>query len=98
MALEFLPDDLIDDLIPLHVTPNENCLFNAVSILLIGNEGLSTELRLRSAVALMQLESTFMENENALVSQLIQEQIVLYNPFASTDYRLNTTRVSREDI
>ena len=97
-AAEFVPNDIIDDFVPLRSTPNGNCLFNAASILLVGNETMSTELRLRSAVALMQLESTFMDNNNALISQLIQEQVILYNPFAATDYRLHSTNVSRETI
>ena len=33
-AVKSVPDDLIDDLIPLTSTPNGNCLFNAASTLL----------------------------------------------------------------
>ena len=75
-AVKSVPDDLIDDLIPLTSTPNGNCLSNAANTLLFGNERMSTELRLISEIALMQLDSIIVENDNTTLSRVFQEQIV----------------------
>jgi len=45
--------DLTSYGIPAMVTGDGNCLFNAVSIALCGNEVLSTEIRLRSAIEML---------------------------------------------
>ena len=39
---------------PLYSSPDGNCLFNALSIILFGNETKATELRLRTCIALLQ--------------------------------------------
>ena len=84
-AQTFMPKDAPPNLVPLVCTPNGNCFFNAVSILLTGNELLSTELRVRCGIALLQLKDQFINFEGTAVHQLIKEQIVLYSPFGRTD-------------
>ena len=64
---------------PVSVSGNGNCLFNAVSMSIYGNESLATELRVRVAIELS-LNSSFYEriNENAGFedcSPTIQESI-----------------------
>jgi hypothetical protein len=44
-----VPQDISPNLVPLKSTGNGNCLFNSVSILLIGNESLHGVLRLLTA-------------------------------------------------
>ena len=89
-ASQFLPIDAPRNCIPVSCTGNGNCLFNAISILLAGHEDLSTELRVRAAVALLQLQKSFTDPDSAAVRQLIHEQFVLYSPFALTDQQIHT--------
>ena len=54
--MEFLPKDALQIWFCWFVPQMKNCLFKAVSILLTGNELLSTELRVRCGIALLQLK------------------------------------------
>lgn len=52
LATQLLPDDIPDGLVPKKVTGDGNCLFNAVSVHLVGNQRLSLALRVLTAVEL----------------------------------------------
>lgn len=93
-AALLLPADAPTYFIALHATPNGNCLYNAVSLLLVGDASLATELRVRTAVALMQLQNIVLHSQRPMITQLIQEQLVLYDPFASTEYGLNSHTIT----
>lgn len=47
-----MPDDIPANLKPRKITANGNCLFNSVSVLLVGNEDLAFTLRLLTAAEL----------------------------------------------
>lgn len=95
-ALQLVPDDAPSDFFPVTTTPNGNCLFNAVSISLVGNESLSLELRVHTALVLLQLREHILNDDNQMVSDLLREQIVLYSPFAQTDYKLLCANATKE--
>lgn len=97
-ALQFLPSDAPQDMLPIHCTGNGNCLFNAISILLCGDESMCTELRIRAAIALIQLQTTFTNPSGGPVRQLIHEQSVLYAPFGATDYTVTSTTLIDHQI
>lgn len=46
---------------------------------------MATELRIRTAVALIQLQEEFTNLTNAAVRELVHEQAVLYSPFGAKD-------------
>ena len=97
-AKTLLPADISDNLVPLWTTPNGNCLYNAISLLLVGDESMSSELRLRTALALMQLENIIYQDGNEMVQELLSEQILLYDCFAITDYQLRKNTLTRDEI
>ena len=47
-----MPDDIPTEIIPTKVTGDGNCLFNSVSVLLVGSEDLAATLRLLTAAEL----------------------------------------------
>jgi hypothetical protein len=85
----FKPPDCPDEYVPIKCTGNGNCLFNTVSILLCGNEGMAVELRVRTAIALIQLQQEFSNISNRAVRQSIHEQSVLYAPDGVNNHRVN---------
>ena len=93
-ASELLPYDAPSNLIPLVCTGDGNCLFNTFSIHLVGHEALSTELRVRAAVALLQLKNEFTNTNSEAVRQLIREQCVLYSPFGIDDHHISQHQIS----
>ena len=52
LATHLLPQDIPNGLVPKKVTGDGNCLFNAVSVILVGNQRLSLALRVLAAVEL----------------------------------------------
>ena len=52
-ALMLYPWDGPDDFVPLKSTPDGNCLYNSISILLIGCEDMSLELRIRTVLSMI---------------------------------------------
>ena len=97
-ASQFLPNDAPNNLLPVWCTGNGNCLFNSISILLAGHEGLSTEIRVRTAVALLQLKNTFTNTNSGAVRQLIHEQAVLYSPFGTDDLQIGQHQINDAQI
>lgn len=92
------PTDAPEDLVPTNWTGNGNCFFNAASILLCGNERMATELRVRTAVALIQLQEEFTNPTNAAVRELVHEQAVLYSPFGAKDHSVTRDSIYDNEI
>ena len=97
-ALHYIPDDAPSNQFPIKTKPDGNCFYNAISIALIGNESLAIELRVRTALALLQLKDEILKDNQNMVTDLLKEQILLYSPFAETDYRLPSTNPSKEQL
>ena len=97
-AEQFLPTDSPDDFLPLIASSNGNCLYNSVSLLLVGNESMSSELRVRTSLALLQLKDYFMKSDSQAVTDMIKEQLLLYSPYAEHDYRLNNKTVTQNEL
>lgn len=97
-ALNLKPTDAPEDLVPTNWTGNGNCFFNAASILLCGNERMATELRVRTAVALIQLQEEFTNPTNAAVRELVHEQAVLYSPFGAKDHSVTRDIINDNEI
>ena len=55
-------------------------------------------VRLRTALALMQLENVILEDSNEMVKELLSEQILLNDCFATEDYQLNIKKPTHEQI
>lgn len=75
-ALNLKPTDAPEDLVPPNCTGNGNCFFNAASILLCGNERMATELRVRTAVALIQLQE-----DSQILQMLLSENWCMSRQF-----------------
>ena len=52
IAILLLPKDITGDFIPVKVTADGNCLYNAASVLVVGDESLTAILRLLTAAEL----------------------------------------------
>jgi hypothetical protein len=97
-ALNLKPTDAPEDLVPTNCTGNGNCLFNAASILLCGKETMATELRVRTAVALIQLQEEFTNPSNDAIRQLVHEQAVLYSPFGEKDHSITRDTINDNEV
>ena len=97
-AVKLLPADISQSFVPIHATPNGNCLYNAISLLYVGDESISAELRVRTALSLMQLENVILQDGNEMVKELLSEQILLYECFATTNYQLHKNNLTPNQI
>ena len=97
-ANQFLPTDCPDGFLPLIASSNGNCLYNSVSLLLVGDETMSVELRVRTSLALLQVKDHFINSDSQAVSDMIKEQLLLYSPYAEHDYRNNNNTVSQTEL
>ena len=97
-ALQFVPDDAPTGFLPIRTTANGNCFFNAISLGLCGNESLSEELRVCTSLVILQLRDHILNDDNKMVSDLLKEQILLYSPFAQTDYELTKTNATKQQL
>ena len=66
-------------------------VFNTIRLLYVGDESISTELRIRTAISLMQLENVILQDDNEIVKEVFTEQILLYERFATAKYYLHNT-------
>jgi hypothetical protein len=52
IAMALLPEDIPHSCVPKKVSGDGNCLYNSISVILIGNQRLSASLRLLTAIEL----------------------------------------------
>ena len=97
-AQRFIPNDVPSDFVPIQCQANGNCLFNAISILLCGDETMASELRVRTAVALIQLKDEFMNPSSSTIRQLIHEQSVLIAPLGRIEHTVDKHTIVDSEI
>ena len=59
---------------------------------------MSSELRVRTSLALLQLKDYFMKSDSQAMTDMIKEQLLLYSPYAEHDYRLNNNTVTQKEL
>ena len=95
-SCELIPPTYKRDFVAVNTTSDGNCLYNALSILLVNTEVMATELRLRCVLNIFLLLHNF--QQDPVKRQQLSTHIQEYLPYSGIVYPINTNNITSSDI
>ena len=87
---------LSDGKIPMFVSGDANCLFNLLSMVLVGHEKLVTEIRVRTCLEMVLNRHANYDGLNAKKNERLLEDIVCFSHMASSCENHHVMRLMKE--
>jgi hypothetical protein len=95
-SCELIPSAYKSDFVAINTTSDGNCLYNALSILLVNTEVMAGELRLRCVLNIFLLLHSFRQDQ--VKHQQLTTHMKQYLPYSGHVYSINTNNITSSDI